>query len=322
MLQTTELGDFRAACEEAIRGAQARAKQLERSLQGVVPEPKSGANTKRTPYGFDVDKGRRLLANEAALMKRMNDVAQNAAQAIEWCAAKDLPVIGVLPEDVWLRICASQQLFTLWVNQQGEVQASNAALENTMMEAQRRVRERNLLGLRRSWETMELLRAHAERAAIKRFFERRNRVSVMLNLFPHFGQFTADHRYGQWVPIRFPEPPEEFGRALLKLDGLHQQIAVVVEAGAINVEQYAAELLADFDEKITGLQGKRRRARREEVREFFTLSEPDPILTFKIHFHGHDQGPVRVIVAQYGNWPLELGAIKQAIDEDLNQLPG
>jgi hypothetical protein len=29
-----------------------------------------------------------------------------------------------------------------------------------------------------------------------------------------------------------------------------------------------------------------------------------------------------VIVAQYGKWPLELAAMKRAIEEDLSQIPG
>jgi hypothetical protein len=321
MLQTTQLGDFRAACEEAIRGAQTRATQLERSLQGAAPEPKGGEKTKRTPYGFDVDKGRRLVANEAALMKRMNDVAQNAANAQEWCVSNGVPIIGILPEDVWLKICASRQLFTFWMNPRGDAQVSNTALDKAQSEIYDRVKDRNIFGMRRSYEMQELLRVRMKRAITRRFFERRNRVSMLLDLFPDFGQSDLGYS-ARWVPIRFPEPPEDFGKALLKLDGLRQRIAVVVEADAVNIDQYVAETLADIDEKVSDLEGKRREVRREAFREFFTIAEPDPILTFKTSFHGHEEGPVRVIVAQYGKWPLELAAMKRAIEEDLSQIPG
>lgn len=320
MLQATGLSDFRAACDEAIHGAQARAKALEYGLQGVTPEPKGGEKTQRTPYGFDVDKGRRLVANEAALMKHMNDVAQNAHHAHAWCVTHDVPVLGILPEDVWVKICASRQLFTLWMQHDGTVQASRVALRTAQEEASKQVGSRNWYGGDRSYETMEILRARAERTATQRFFERRNRVSVMLDLFPDFGQ--GEYR-SSWdaskVPVRFPEPPEEFSKALLKLAGLRQQIAVVVEAGAISLDQYVAELLAEMDMKIAGLEGQRREARRQALRQFFALSDPDPILTFKMTFSGHDSGPVRVIVAQYGQWPLELAAVKQAIQDDLRQ---
>lgn len=320
MLQTTGLSDFRAACDEAIRGAQDRAKALGHGLQGITPEPKGGEKTKRVPFGFDVDRGRRLIANESALMKRMNDVAQNATHALSWCVSHDVPVLGILPEDVWVKICASRQLFTLWMDRDGTVKASHVALNKARKEVSDRVSDKGWFGGQRSYETMKLLRARAERVATQRFFERRNRISLMLDLFPDFGQ--AGHRH-DWqdpkVPVRFPEPPEEFAKALLKLDGLRQQIAVVVEAGAISLDQYVTELLAEMDTEIAELEGQRREARREAVRRFFSFSEPDPILTFKISFSDHDAGPVRVIVAQYGKWPLELAAVKQAIQEDLRQ---
>jgi hypothetical protein len=318
MSETIQLGDFRAACEEAIRGAQLRATQLAQSLEGVVLEPKGGPKTNRMPYGFDVDKGRRLLASEGALMKRMKDVAYNAAKSLDLCSVNELPVIGILPEDVWLKICAERQLFTLWVNREGQVTASTSSLRAAQVAAMRKVRERNFFGQRRSYDKLELLRARAQRKITKDFFERTNRVSMMLDVFPHFGQFVETHESDK-VSVSFPEPPADFGKALLKLDGLGWKLAVVVEADAINIDSYVLETLAKIDESISELEGQRRHANREK---FFTLADPDPILTFKYWERGHEEGPVRVIVAQYGEWPFELAAVKRAIEEDLTQTAG
>lgn len=188
MFQTIELSDFKAICEGAIRDAQARAKALERSLQGVTLESQGSEKTKRFPFGFDVNQGHRLIANEAALMKRMNDVAQNAHHALTWCVSHDVPVLGILPEDVWVKICASRQLFTLWMGRDGTVRASHTALNKAQKEASDRVSHWGWFGTKRSYETIQLLQAREKRNATQRFFERRNRVSVMLDLFPDFGQ--------------------------------------------------------------------------------------------------------------------------------------
>ncbi len=69
--------------------------------------------------------------------------------------------------------------------------------------------------------------------------------------------------------------------------------------GANKEEKIAKQALAE-----------RRRQQLETLKAQFRLSDPDPILTFPL-------GQVRVLVAQYGKWPVELQALQTALKEDL-----
>ena len=321
MSQIDPLRAFRVTCDDIIANVYKYAERLEHALGG---REISLEETGRQPYGFNVDASRLCLFRQNETMRHMYAVAENAVSAMALCNKNDVPVIGILPENVWLKICEEHQLFTLWMNPDGEAVVSTIALTKAQGEISD-ISHRNIFGMKRSYDTRELLHARAKRKNTRYFFERRNRVSVMLDLFPRYGQtgevsLYGNYRDGELVPVRFPQPPVNFGDAVLKLKKLSQRVAVVVEANAIDISAYITNTLADIDVEIARFERKRREANRATVRKLLASFEPDPILTFKYFERYGEDHAVRVIVSQYGKWPLELAAIKRLAEEDLSRI--
>lgn len=312
MLQVAQREELKALSRSAIAFADAKASAMKSKLDGIDIEIKPGDDKElqTRPFGFDVHRAKREFLEEKTFMQYLQRVATDGANALAWCKEKGVPVLAILPETVWVGICIKAELFTLWPNKEGKVLASCSEESEFVQQAKRNVRKNTFFGFgrRKNYDVLERDYNIAAKKATEHYFYKRNRKALMLGLFP--GYTNPESTYNaNWVDVRFPTPDADFGKALLILQKHHVKIGITVEADAIDISQYAKESVEFYERKIRNQNEAISRRRREELQALFA-PQPDPILTFQ-------EGIVRVIVAQYGNWPLEFMAIKNALEQDL-----
>jgi hypothetical protein len=310
MLEVAQRKEIEKLYRSAIDFAGAKAATMKLLLDGMNIEinPDDEKESKTRPYGFDVHRAKRELIEDKAFMQYLCDVATDGAKALAWCEQHNIPVIAILPESVWASVCKQAELFTLWPNEHGKVPVSRDAQDEFIRKAEHNVRETTLLGWRKEYDRIKLDRSIAAKKAAEHYFYKRKKKALMLELFPDF--VSSPGRYNTaWVDVRFPTPDADFGKALLALQKHHMNVGIVVEADAIDVSKYADAVVEYYENQILTTREKISRDRKEMVRSFF-FPDPDPILTTTF-------GKVRIVIAQYGNWPLELTAIKTAIEADL-----
>lgn len=312
MLQVAQREELETLSRSAIAFAGTRASAMKLRLDGVDIEIKPGDDkeSQTRPFGFDVHRAKREFLEEKTFMQYLQSVATDGSNALAWCKEREVPVLAILPETVWVGICTKAELFTLWPNQEGKVLASCSEESEFVQQEKRKVREKTLFGFgwRKNYDVMERDRNVAAKKATEHYFYKRNKKALMLGLFPNYTNPESTYN-ANWVDVRFPTPDADFGKALLILQKHRAKIGITVEADAIDVSQYAKESVEVYEREIRKQNEAISRRRKEELQALFA-PQPDPILTFP-------SGKVRVIVAQYGNWPLELVAIKNALEQDL-----
>lgn len=261
------------------------------------------------PYGFDVHKAKREYMERKNFMDYLETVGKDGADALVWCREREIPVLAILPETVWSKVCVDAELFTLWPSQDGEVGVSTGEYDRYIREALSHARSKDSTwyGRRKTYQEHALERALHAKAAAQHFLLGQSKKSLLRALFPGYVSNSSSMR----IRVRYPVPDETFGLALLRLKKARIPVGIVVEADAIDVSEFIGYALKQRDRDI---ERAREAVAAEEVRRrvAHALGRDDwcPILTFC-------HGKVRVIVAQYGNWPIEIKAVQAALEQDL-----
>lgn len=306
MIETLDRTALKTMSEQTMRQVIAKAFAIRADLGTMEILDADAAKTQR-PFGFDVHKAAREYLETKEFLERLESITTDSTHAIKQCEQFGLPVMAVVPSLTWDKICIDAGLFTLYPSVEGKVEISTDAYYEYAREAASKVNHRKLWG-RKSYEEERLDVARAKRKALEHFFTKRTPKSVMHDLFPnHIGRPAT--RYGPHIVVKFPTPDEAFGKALLKMQKMRADVAIVVEPEAVDITQFVTHLLAEADSEIARLEHEVVEKRRRALAISFGY-DPCPILVFPFN-------SVRVVVAQYGKWPLELKAIRTAIEHDL-----
>jgi hypothetical protein len=289
-----------------VEKAKRKALEIESKLSGITITEDSKESLTHMPYGFDVNKAKREFLQERNFMLYLNNVGQHASLAMEKCKSIGVPVIAVLPEKVWQKVYKDARLFDLWPKENGDIYVSTITRDEVISNAMDKVKTKRFFGSRKNYDLLKYQKALAKRKALIDFFKGRDNFSLMLDLFPNQTSEDDSNYYNRdCTTISFPEPDVDFGRALLILKKNRIQPGFTLEADAIYLDDYGDSLIRECDEEIN-----RSVKQKEERKLKANVNELDPILSFRYE-------TVRVLVAQYGDWPLELKAIRAALEEDL-----
>ncbi len=276
------------------------------------------------PYGFDVHQAYREYLETKEYLEYLERMVRASEEMRVDLEKKAIPLIAIIPERAWEKICKDAGLFMLFPDQQGVISVSGDALHDACRTAVANLHRPGFWGSfmgrnleRMSYERRKLVDAQTEATVTRQFFTGRKKQSLMLDLIP-----TQDTRrvtlWSDRIEVNFPVPDAQFGRTLLMLQKLSWQMGVVVEADAIDVSSYAQEMIAKAERKT--------REAREDVRiaEKQVPCPPCPILTHTRAPHTNRgekrQWGVTAIMAQYGHFPLELQAIEKALEQDFSRL--
>ncbi len=322
MLTATERSTIFTLSKVAIAHAKQNASAVHQKLNdlGYDINHRDDKDLSESIYGFDVHHAARALAQERDHMRYLERVAGDADNLLKFCKERELPIIAILPERVWTRICLEAELYTLWPDEYGKVYLSLDAFEKYSNAQSDKVNCRYFWGLgpRKAYDKLALEHAQCKLKAVRYYLKGRKRDVLLKELFPNYS--SAKQLPAQKVEVKYPIPDATFGEALAKVRGWGMDISITLQGDAIDISGFIDEKIAMEEDEFNRLKESKKRMdflTFTSLKAAFRVSEPDPILVIRKDGYSKNPSTACAVIAQYGDWPFEFSAIEQALKEDL-----
>ncbi len=235
------------------------------------------------------------------------------------CRRDGIPIVGIIPTKVLLKLCETHHLSMFAPDSEGRVEIATGTLQKIGNEAANKVERYTFWG-EKKYNRVLYEESVAAYEAVKAFIKETDRYDLFKTLFPETGihERPRNVRLRSHIKLNFPISDTHFEISFRKCLLSKLQPIVIVNPKDVDIEDFLGHYLQEKKKDIARSGYNKRRSwfskKKKKVHDEPATSappsHPSPLLAIA-------HGSVHVLVAQHGNWLLTPETIKHAVRKSL-----